>query len=89
MRSSHHANDALPRFHKFGRNTAGFAGYNGRGIAPGTSFGRDLARLALGEIGEADLSLPVSDVAPAPLRRVKESVYEVGSMLTHWTAARL
>jgi glycine/D-amino acid oxidase-like deaminating enzyme len=81
--------DALPRFHRFGRNTVGFAGYNGRGIAPGTSFGRDLARLALGEIGEADLPLPVSDVAPAPLRSVKESLYEAGSVLSHWAAARL
>ncbi len=40
--------DALPRFHRLGRGVVGFSGYNGRGIAPGTAFGRLLARLAAG-----------------------------------------
>jgi glycine/D-amino acid oxidase-like deaminating enzyme len=32
--------DNLPRFNKFAQNAIGFSGYNGRGIAPGTTFGR-------------------------------------------------
>ena len=54
----------LPRLHRLARNVVSFSGYNGRGIAPGTVFGRELARLALGEAGVDDLSLPDSDVAP-------------------------
>src|SRR5690606_21400074 len=37
--------DALPRLHALDRNIVSISGYNGRGIAPGTSFGRDLARI--------------------------------------------
>ena len=80
--------NALPRFHKLARNTVTFSGYNGRGIAPGTVFGRDLARLALGEIGEADLSLPVTEVAPAPLRSAREGFYEAGAAVAHLLGAR-
>ena len=32
--------DRLPRFHKLAPNVISFSGYNGRGIAPGTAFGR-------------------------------------------------
>src|SRR5690606_2864969 len=37
--------DSLPRFHRLAENVVGFSGYNGRGIAPGTVFGRTLAEL--------------------------------------------
>lgn len=81
--------DALPRFHRLGRNMISFSGYNGRGIAPGTTFGRELARLILGEVAEEDLPLPVSDIAPVPLRAARECWYEVGSELVHALGARL
>jgi hypothetical protein len=42
--------DNLPRFHRLAENVIGFSGYNGRGIAPGTVFGRTLAQLISGEI---------------------------------------
>lgn len=75
--------DALPRLHTFGPNVVGFSGYNGRGIAPGTVFGRELALLVAGEKGYADLPLPVSEVSPAPFRRIREAYYEAGAQVAH------
>lgn len=80
--------DSLPRFHRLARNTIGFSGYNGRGIAPGTVFGRCLADLVLGRLGEGDLPLPVTDPVPARHRRLKEAWYEAGAQLAHAAAAR-
>lgn len=78
----------LPRFHRFGRRVVGFSGYNGRGIAPGTVFGRTLARHVLGELSEADLPLPVTDPEPARYRAAKEAYYEVGAQVAHFAGAR-
>jgi glycine/D-amino acid oxidase-like deaminating enzyme len=80
--------NALPRFHRLGRNMISFSGYNGRGIAPGTTFGREMARLILGEIGERDLPLPIEPVAPVALRAVRECWYEAGSQVAHALGAR-
>ena len=79
----------LPKLHWLGRNVISFSGYNGRGIAPGTTFGRTLARLILGEIAEADLPLPLTDPAPIRYRAVQEAFYEVGSQIAHATSDRL
>ena len=81
--------DHLPRFHRLAPNVVAFSGYNGRGIAPGTVFGRCLADLALGAIGEADLPLPVSPPKTAPLRHAFEAFYEVGAQLAHFVDARV
>ncbi len=78
----------LPRFHRLGRNVVSFSGYNGRGIAPGTVFGRCLAQLVAGAIGEDALPLPVTDPVAAPRRRLKEAFYEAGAQLAHLTDAR-
>ena len=80
--------NALPRYHRLARNTISFSGYNGRGIATGTIFGRELAKLALGQIQEADLPLPLSPVAPVSIRPVREAFYEVGAQVAHLSAAR-
>ena len=63
--------NSLPRFIRLARNVVSFSGYNGRGIGPGTAFGRTLARYVLGEIAEADLPLLLSDPEPVPYRAVK------------------
>jgi glycine/D-amino acid oxidase-like deaminating enzyme len=81
--------NSLPRFHKLGRNVMSFSGYNGRGIAPGTTFGRTLARIVLGEIAEADMPLPLSDPKPVKYRAVKEAYYEIGAQIAHAATARL
>ncbi|ALM85319.1 FAD-binding oxidoreductase [Bordetella sp. N] len=80
--------DALPRLHRPARNTVSFSGYNGRGIAPGTVLGRELAQLVLGNKAEEDLPLPVSTVQRASLRRVRECWYECGARLVHGMGAR-
>jgi glycine/D-amino acid oxidase-like deaminating enzyme len=81
--------DNVPRFHQLARNVVCFCGYNGRGIAPGTVFGRVLADHVLGRIATADLPLPVSAPAGARLRTVKEAYYETGAQLAHFVDARL
>lgn len=81
--------DAIPRLHSLGRNIVSISGYNGRGIAPGTSFGRDLARWALGETSIEALALVPTPLRAAPLRAAKGAVYEAGARLAHLTAARL
>jgi len=80
--------NALPRFHHLARNTVTFCGYNGRGIAPGTVLGRELARLALGEITTADLPLPVTATSPARLKLAREAFYESGAQIAHLAGAR-
>lgn len=80
--------NSLPRFHRLGRNVVSFSGYNGRGIAPGTVFGRCLARLLLGVIADDDLPLPVTDPLAAPRRQLREAYYEVGSQVAHMAGAR-
>jgi len=65
-----------------------FSGYNGSGIAPGTTFGRTLAQLVLGAITGADRPLPLTDPEPVRYRAVKEAYYEVGAQIAHAAAAR-
>jgi glycine/D-amino acid oxidase-like deaminating enzyme len=80
--------DALPRFHEHDRRIFSVSGYNGRGIAPGTTFGRDLARLALGDIAVGDLSLPLTRQSKPALGRLKASFYEYGALLAHMVGSR-
>jgi glycine/D-amino acid oxidase-like deaminating enzyme len=81
--------DAVPRFHQLDRNVVSFSGFNGRGIAPGTVLGRELAKLVLGEIDAADLPLPITPVRSAPLRVLREAGYEAGAQLVHLAGARI
>lgn len=81
--------DSLPRFHRLDRNIVSISGYNGRGIAPGTTFGRDLARLLSGQIGASDLALPLTESTNPSFRMVKETFYEVGSQIAHVAGARI
>lgn len=80
--------NALPRFHKFAENVVGFSGYNGRGIAPGTVFGRTLAQHILGRISEAELPLPLTDPREPGFRAIKEMWYEAGAQVAHFADAR-
>ena len=88
VRPHRHDRDDLPRFHRLAPNVVGFSGYNGRGIGPGTAFGRVLAEHVLGALREADLPLPVTEPRPAPFRRAREAAYEAGARLAHVAGAR-
>lgn len=81
--------DALPRVHSYGPRMIGFSGYNGRGIAPGTTFGRVLAAYVQGEIGDADLPLPLTPAAAAPFRLPRQIFYEAGAQAAHLVADRI
>lgn len=75
--------DSLPKFHRLARNVVGFSGYNGRGIAPGTVFGKWLADLVSGQVSEADLPLPVSEPEVQNFRTLREAYYEAGAQAAH------
>ena len=81
--------DAVPRFHRLARNTYSISGYNGRGIAPGTFFGFELAQLLGGKLAIDEMTLPLTDLSPAPLRQLKEIYYRTGANAAHFLAARL
>lgn len=71
--------DAVPRLIQPGPGAFGFAGYNGRGIAPGTVLGRLLAQAALGQAALPELA-PAAPSALAPLRSLG---YRAGAAAWH------
>jgi glycine/D-amino acid oxidase-like deaminating enzyme len=81
--------DRLPRFHELAPQAIAFCGYNGRGIAPGTAFGRLAAEYITGERGKDDLPLPLTALRPRPLRGMRQAMYSLGSQAVHWVQARL
>lgn len=80
--------DNLPRFHAPGRNVLSISGYNGRGIAAGTVFGRLLAHRILGQVNDGDFPLPLTDSCPVPFRSLRESFFDLGSRAAHFVADR-
>ncbi|MCP5081855.1 MAG: FAD-binding oxidoreductase [Alphaproteobacteria bacterium] len=62
--------DHIPRLFQLAPNLYAPMGYNGRGIAPGTAFGRAMAAHLAGG-AESDLPLQISEFAPEPLREPK------------------
>lgn len=75
--------DHLPRFHLLARNVIGFSGYNGRGIGPGTVFGRVLARHIMGEVPLEELPLPVTEATRWKFRSLREQFYKRGAEAMH------
>lgn len=66
--------DHIPRIHRLAEGLYTSIGYNGRGIAPGTIFGKAVAELLAGG-DEADLPLPVTGVQREALRGLKAGFY--------------
>lgn len=81
--------DNLPHFHRLAENVVSFSGYNGRGIGPGTVFGRTLADHVLQRIAEKDLPLPVTTPGALVLPTLREAYYEVGAGIAHAVCARV
>jgi glycine/D-amino acid oxidase-like deaminating enzyme len=81
--------NALPRFHRLAPNVVTICGYNGRGIGPGTVFGRVLADHILGKLSEKDLPLPVTEPDAPALPALKEAYYEAGAQIAHAVGAWL
>lgn len=77
----------LPSFHQPEKNVWSIAGYNGRGISPGTVFGRALAQVAMGNMDA--MMLPVTDTASDSLRNIKSTFYDIGAAAKHFIDHRL
>jgi len=80
--------NSMPRFHKLAPKVIAFSGYNGRGIAPGTVFGRLLAQYVAGAITDQDIPLPATEPKEPHWRRLRELGYDVGSRIVHTLDAR-
>lgn len=73
--------DALPRLHSLAPGVVSVGGYNGRGIAPGTVFGRALAAHLAGE--PQALPLAESPIVPDRMRSLKSAFYHAGAQAKH------
>lgn len=81
--------DNLPRFHRLDEGVFSFCGYNGRGIAPGTAFGRFMAAWLRGERTDADLPLQPTAPRPVPFAAMRSAWYEAGAQVVHLADARI
>lgn len=77
----------LPSFHQPENNVWSIAGYNGRGISPGTVFGRALAQVAIGNLDA--MMLPTTPPGSDSLRVVKSAFYDIGAAAKHFIDHRL
>ncbi len=80
--------DHIPRFHLLDENLVSVSSYNGRGIGPGTVFGKLLAELVLGASPDT-IPLPVSKPKCILTRNLKGLFYETGARLYHFFQRRL
>lgn len=69
--------DHLPRIHRLAAGLYTPIAYNGRGITTGTIFGQAIAALLTGS-EEADLPLPITDLAAEPGARLKAWGFDLG-----------
>jgi glycine/D-amino acid oxidase-like deaminating enzyme len=72
----------LPRFHTLAQRVIGFSGYNGRGIGPGTAFGKVMADHILAD-GRSDLPMLPVPVVTARMREMRALGIEAGAQLVH------
>ena len=79
--------DRIPRIVEIGPNAICVYGYNGRGISPGTAFGRAAAEYLLTSDPDV-LPVTISTMPSALGRHLKTSGYETGAMLWHVIATR-
>lgn len=75
----------LPRVEARGQSGISIFGYSGRGISPGTLFGRAAAEWAL---GTGQLPLPIEAPKTEAYASAKALYYETGAALTHVTNGR-
>jgi glycine/D-amino acid oxidase-like deaminating enzyme len=81
--------NSLPRFHQLADRVISFSGYNGRGIAPGTVFGRVLAEYITGSVGVDALPLEASLPEKQVFLSARELYYETGAQIVHAVEARI
>ena len=79
----------LPGFHQLDANIVAISGFNGRGIGPGTVFGRCLGEHVMGLRSAEEMPLPVVTAANRQFRTLREAYYEQGSTLAHLVSERM
>ena len=75
--------DHMPRLHRLDPQVIAATGYNGRGIAPGTAFGQQLALHVLGRLREDELPLPITMPSAPALQVLRETLFSHGSAIVH------
>ena len=80
--------DHIPRFLKLGPDMVTLTHYNGRGIGPGTVFGKLLADYVRSG-DETIIPLPVSQRDPIFLRNLRGCYYATGAQLYHLCQRRM
>lgn len=79
--------DHLPKILRLGERGLSVFGYSGRGISPGTTFGKAIAAYLIGGEERALPCDPV-DAHSERLAGVKQAYYEFGASLTHAVGER-
>jgi len=79
--------DHIPKIIRLGPRAIGIHGYSGRGIAPGTVFGKAAAAFLLGG-DESGLPLPPADGYSESLTALKAAYYECGASAFHLVDSR-
>ena len=74
--------DHLPKILRLGDRAFSIFGYSGRGIGPGTVFGKALAGVLLGS-AEADLPLAPIDSYTERFTQLKRIAFEAGATVAH------
>ena len=79
--------DHLPKITRLGNNGIRLYGYSGRGIGPGTTFGKAAATWAM--TGNED-HLPIAITEPKPESYIglKTAYFDMGATLSHWLGRR-
>lgn len=80
--------DHLPRVTEIGPDAISIYGYSGRGIAPGTVFGKSAVDWAIKGDRHA-FPVEIRPVETVRLSRTKGLLFEVGATLTHLMSARV
>jgi glycine/D-amino acid oxidase-like deaminating enzyme len=79
--------DHLPKIQRLGENAFSVFGYSGRGIGPGTAFGKALA-MALASGDQGDLPLQPVEKYGESWTSMKRDFYELGASAFHLIDSR-
>ncbi|MCD6474730.1 MAG: FAD-binding oxidoreductase [Anaerolineaceae bacterium] len=80
--------DNIPKFHVFDKGMITVTSYNGRGIGPGTMFGKLLAEYTQTESPEC-IPLPITQQEDISSRLVRGLYYEAGARFYHFAQRRI
>ncbi len=80
--------DHIPRFHMLDEDLVSVSSYNGRGIGPGTVFGKLLAELVQGASPDT-IPLPVAKPKSILTRSLRGLFYETGARMYHLIQRRI